>query len=182
VAGAGAEEPELPQFATGPTTALARAERQADEIVVVLRVVDTRLENRIVERQVWSDVQVIENGSARDEKREAVVQDLVPVAVPKRFRELTLPAKAFHVRSVKGERITDEALLAALAKETPVLLNFEPSLDAFHLLTVREDVLILSTNRQRVFPPSAALPPAPVPPRAPQILPRLEGRAPNIQR
>lgn len=177
----GAAEVELPQAAQGPTTALAKAENDGDEIVVVLRVVDTQQEYRKTKSPGRREAPVLREELPPNVTVQVMVERQTLVEVPKRFRTIRVPAKAFSLQRANGKAIATDQLPALLNEETPVLLNFETSVDAFHLLTVREETLILSTRREAVFPATASLPPLPVPPNAPQLLPKPEVSIPIVR-
>jgi hypothetical protein len=169
-----ATEVELPKVAHGPTTALARAERDGDQIVVLLRVVDTQIENHKAQGDDRHAAPVLSQELRPGEARHVMIDRLSPVEVPKRFRTIRVPATAFAIHRANGKIVFGDQLPDLLKEETPILLNFETWVDAFHLLTVRKETLILSTRRNVVFPPTASLPPLPVPLNAPQILPKPE--------
>jgi hypothetical protein len=161
-----AEEPRLPANLTQPTTAYAKATADGKSVSVMLKLVEmaptteTKTVN-VQQERIVDGKKVVETVTKKV---------LVCVMKPQRWREVRVDAadKAVSISDASGKPIAAGKLVKLLEKDTPVLVSVTGAVDPFHLLTVRENTLVILAPRDLLYPPS----PAPLaPPKGPYTVP-----------
>lgn len=156
VAAAGADEPPPPKSLRHPDTALARAQVDGKKVAVVVKVVQTAPETRVMKQVVYEAVEKEVNGKKVVEMVPVERTVAFQVQVPKGFREVKLFAADVKARDAAGAAIPAGKLKELLATETPVLLSTSPDpVDPFHLLTTKPGTVILHVDPAKLAAPPA---------------------------
>lgn len=146
-AGAAADEPRVPTGGPPPVIAYAAAKAEKKKAVITLKVLEFRHEARQVKRTALK--KVVKDVGGKTVEELVPVEELVTVVVqvPTGYRNAVLSTDDVKARDTAGKSIPPRKLADLLAAERPVLLSTSPEpVDPYHLLTTREDTVILHVD------------------------------------
>lgn len=146
-----AQEPE-PKTLIRPFTAYASAKKAQKKLQITIRVPTVIDRFKPVTHTVPVYSVVEKDGQKftvmRNEKREGVSREDAPGP----YKTLEFSGASVKAHGVDGAAIPPARLVEILATEKPVLLNFEDSIDPYHLQTMKPDTVILNLAKSKIFP------------------------------
>jgi|GEM_PF-5436167 len=136
-----AQEPELPKrMAAPPGMVLARMTPSGD---LVLRMVDTEAKEFSYTVTGYKTVQKTVDGRTHQERVPFTETKTEKGRVATAWRKVLIDSSVrYGFFDTKGVPVTREKAAKELVREKPILLSQEP-VEGFHLLTAREDILVL---------------------------------------